>query len=165
MIERRPIPGFSRYMADAEGFIWSFVHATPLRLAGTLPKNKYRNRHYLVVTLYDDDRVIHRRLKVHQLVCLAFHGPAPEGKPIARHLDDKALHNAPENLAWGSCQDNSDDMVRNGGAARGKRNAATKLSDDQRVAVGALYYLYGQAAEIAKAYSISKVTVYKLRLA
>lgn len=45
-------------------------------------------------------------MKVHRLVCEAFHGPAPEGKNYVLHLDENALNNRPENLKWGTQKEN-----------------------------------------------------------
>jgi hypothetical protein len=45
-------------------------------------------------------------LKVHRLVCEAFHGPPPDGKPFVLHADENALNNRPENLSWGSQKEN-----------------------------------------------------------
>jgi hypothetical protein len=45
-------------------------------------------------------------LKVHRLVCEAFHGPAPEGKNVVLHLDEDATNNKPENLRWGTQKEN-----------------------------------------------------------
>ena len=44
--------------------------------------------------------------KIHRLVCEAFHGPAPEGRPIVLHLDEDAMNNAPSNLRWGTQKEN-----------------------------------------------------------
>lgn len=45
-------------------------------------------------------------LKVHRLICEAFHGPPPEGKTYVLHLDEDAHNNRPENLRWGSQKEN-----------------------------------------------------------
>lgn len=45
-------------------------------------------------------------LKVHRLVCEAFHGPPPEGKVYVLHLDEDAHNNKPENLRWGTQKEN-----------------------------------------------------------
>ena len=47
-----------------------------------------------------------KNLKIHRLVCEAFHGPAPSGKPIVLHLNEDALDNRPENLRWGTQKEN-----------------------------------------------------------
>lgn len=50
---------------------------------------------------------------VHRLVCEAFHGPAPEGKPLVLHWDDSPTNNASLNLRWGNAAENSADRLRN----------------------------------------------------
>lgn len=62
-----------------------------------------------------------RQVRVYRLVCEAWHGPAPEGKPMVRHLDDDPSNNVPANLAWGDAGDNARDRSRNGNS-RSPRN-------------------------------------------
>lgn len=45
-------------------------------------------------------------LKVHRLVCEAFHGLAPFEKAVVIHLDENATNNRPENLKWGTQKEN-----------------------------------------------------------
>lgn len=45
-------------------------------------------------------------LKIHRLVCEAFHGPAPFDKAVVIHLDEDGLNNKPANLKWGSQKEN-----------------------------------------------------------
>lgn len=45
-------------------------------------------------------------MKVHRLVCEAFHGPPTEEKPYVIHIDEDAHNNKPENLRWGSQKEN-----------------------------------------------------------
>lgn len=45
-------------------------------------------------------------LKVHRLVCEAFHGLAPFYRAVVIHLDENALNNRPENLRWGTQKEN-----------------------------------------------------------
>jgi len=47
-----------------------------------------------------------KNYKIHRLVCEAFHGPAPDGKPIVLHLNENALDNRPSNLRWGTQKEN-----------------------------------------------------------
>jgi hypothetical protein len=44
-------------------------------------------------------------LKVHRLVCEAFHGPCPPGLETL-HGDENGLNNRPENLRWGTRKEN-----------------------------------------------------------
>lgn len=45
-------------------------------------------------------------MKVHRLVCEAFHGPAPSKRSVVIHLDEDATNNRPENLRWGTQKEN-----------------------------------------------------------
>lgn len=42
----------------------------------------------------------------HRLICEAFHGPAPEGKPYVDHIDRCKTNNTPSNLRWVSHKEN-----------------------------------------------------------
>lgn len=53
---------------------------------------------------------------VHRLVCEAFHGPRPTSTSVVRHLNGEHTDNRPENLTWGTCAENTADMVRHGRA-------------------------------------------------
>lgn len=50
-----------------------------------------------------------RQKLVHRLVCEAFHGPAPEGKPFVLHGRNGRGDNSADNLRWGSNSDNMRD--------------------------------------------------------
>lgn len=84
---------------------------------------------YLWVVLCRDGRK--KMISVHRLVCIVFHGDPIPGKDIARHLDGDRFNNVPENLAWGSSQDNSDDMKLHGTVIANERHPCAKLTDDQ----------------------------------
>jgi hypothetical protein len=45
-------------------------------------------------------------MKVHRLVCEAFHGDPPDGRGVVIHLDEDATNNRPENLKWGTQKEN-----------------------------------------------------------
>jgi len=45
-------------------------------------------------------------MKVHRLVCEAFHGPAPFVGAVVIHLDEDATNNRPENMRWGTQKEN-----------------------------------------------------------
>lgn len=48
----------------------------------------------------------HGNMKVHRLVCEAFHGLRPFDGAVVIHLDENALNNRPENLKWGTQKEN-----------------------------------------------------------
>lgn len=43
----------------------------------------------------------------HRLVCKAFHGPNPIGKPMVNHIDGSRTNNAASNLEWVSRSSNA----------------------------------------------------------
>ncbi len=45
-------------------------------------------------------------MKVHQLVCEAFHGVKPFDRAVVIHRDENALNNKPANLKWGTQKEN-----------------------------------------------------------
>lgn len=53
-------------------------------------------------------------VKVHKLVCLAFHGKKPGGAQCIRHLDGDRMNNRPENLRWGTSKENAADTILHG---------------------------------------------------
>lgn len=66
---------------------------------------------HLAVSLYRGSKRAHRQ--VHRLVCEAFHGPAPAGKPFVLHWDDVSDNNHASNLRWGTAKENGEDSRRN----------------------------------------------------
>jgi hypothetical protein len=45
-------------------------------------------------------------LKIHRMVCEAFHGAPPFDRAVVIHLDENGLNNKPENLKWGTQKEN-----------------------------------------------------------
>lgn len=45
-------------------------------------------------------------IRVHQVVCTAFHGPAPDADMVVDHIDTNRCNNRPENLRWVTRLDN-----------------------------------------------------------
>lgn len=68
-----------------------------------------------------------RNVVVHRLVAEAFVPPFGGGECI-RHLDGNPLNNTPDNLAWGTHQENVDDRERHGRTARGVTSGMSKLT-------------------------------------
>ncbi len=111
--EWRPIPGFTRYEASANGQIRRCAGGH-----GSLPGHVLRPRSspsgHLYVNLADDAGNVVRRFAVHRGVCLAFHGEPPQDGMIICHKNDVPTDNRPDNLYWGTHSSNADDRVRNG---------------------------------------------------
>ena len=52
--------------------------------------------------------VVHKgtTYKVARLVCEAFHGAAPEDRPVCMHKDENAANNRADNVEWGTQKEN-----------------------------------------------------------
>jgi hypothetical protein len=105
----KDIPSLPEYEASSLGRI----RCHPTKKA--MPKGgirTYGGKPWLGCWAKDAGRYIFRfrgkTYKVAPLICEAFHGPAPFPYPLSvcMHLDENARNNRPENLAWGSQQDN-----------------------------------------------------------
>ena len=118
-----PIPSLNRnYCADLHGRIWSRAKD---RETWNVLKGSVTSKGYLSVTPAHEGR--YRTRLVHRLVAEAFYGREPEGLNQVRHLNGDQKDNAPENLDWGTQEDNwSDRLVH--GRDTGERHHAAKLT-------------------------------------
>ncbi len=77
-----------------------------------------KSKRFLKGWVYDDRylrvEVGGRRVPVHTLIALAFHGPRPSPKHLILHGDDDASNNHADNLRYGTSIENHEDSVRNG---------------------------------------------------
>lgn len=67
---------------------------------------------YLAVTGFNSGKRV--LFRVHRLVCRAFNGPAPEGKPLVLHTDGDQKNNRADNLRWGNASENVQDTLKHG---------------------------------------------------
>jgi len=102
----------------------------------------------------------HRQsIKVHVLVCRAYHGDAPSPDLEVRHLNGNSVDNRASNLAWGTRSDNSNDRVRH------LRNAWARLTWPQVVEIRERYAAGGVTyAVLAAEYGVSEHTVSRVVL-
>jgi hypothetical protein len=80
---------------------------------------------YQVIKLRENRRYAHKC--VHQLVLMAFRGPAPSDNHEGCHNDGNARNNRLENLRWDTPSANQLDRRKHGRASRGRSN----LTDEQ----------------------------------
>lgn len=118
----------------------------------TLPKG------YKTVTLSVDG--VYGPCLVHRLVLEAFVGGCPDGQQC-RHLDSDPTNNRPENLAWGTQDENECDKLIRGTRAKGRRQGHAKLTE---VAVREIRDpLSGSLAALARKYKVSTTTVWQVK--
>lgn len=105
----RPIPGYSRYEASSDGDVRRAVHGQG-GAAGLVLRRMKRNGYWHVMATPDGGR--QKKVGVHRLIALAFHGQPPEDKPYVCHRNGESGDNRDENLYWGSALDNARDARR-----------------------------------------------------
>jgi len=106
-LEWKPIPGFPGYEASSSGVIRPVAprYKNGRGKDGLRPWTVERHgRLASYVTLHQDGKR-HKDL-VSRLVCLTFHGPAPEGLNDCAHVNHNSLDNRASNLKWSAHADN-----------------------------------------------------------
>jgi len=108
------------------------------------------------VTLRVNKRPIH--MGAHRLVLLAFLGPCPEGME-ACHKDGNPTHNVPNNLYWGTKEQNWEDRRRHGHDGRGEQSGRARLTAEQVVAMRNLFAAGLCYQELAREFRVGASTV------
>lgn len=109
----KPVPSLPGLMASSWGRILMPPRTAQMPNGGSrtyTPKPTYgtvtkasKTARYQYMGFYGK---FYGNMKVHRLVCEAFHGPAPDGMPLVIHKDENALNNRQENLKWGTQKEN-----------------------------------------------------------
>ena len=98
----REVPGWPGFRASTLGRIWLPEVTAKGRTYNTGPvMGSWTGGRYILRL-----KGLGRTVKVARLVCLAFHGPPPKGKPYCLHKDENAANNKPGNLKWGTQKEN-----------------------------------------------------------
>jgi hypothetical protein len=117
------------YEVSSLGAVRSYHRGSPSTLTGQVDRYGYST-----VLLSKDG--VERRLKVHRLVCGAWHGPCPESREAA-HLDGVKANNTPDNLVWATRGENERHKFYHGrsnltsGAGGGAAHPMARLSDKE----------------------------------
>jgi hypothetical protein len=98
---------------------------------------------------------------VHRLVLNAFVGPCPPDQEC-RHLNGNRSDNRwPENIKWGTKEENTEDRARHGMDPVGERNMQAKLTESEVLEIKGLPHLSDR--ELAKKFGVSYGTIWKIR--
>lgn len=124
-VEWRPVPDFP-YEVSNDGRVRRTTPARSTR-PGRVLKGSPDRYGYIVVGLSKEGHVHY--LRVHRLVCAAFHGASD--LPEIRHLDGDPSNNHASNLAWGTPRQNAADRIRHGRSQRGELHPSAKLTNAQ----------------------------------
>lgn len=109
----KPVPSKPGILASNEGRVLFPPKAAPIPNGGfrhylTEPTRGHvrRSKKGAAHVYYGAYHKDYGNLKIHQLVCEAFHGPKPFDRAVVLHDDEDGLNNRPENLAWGTQKQN-----------------------------------------------------------
>lgn len=154
LIPAMPIPSLGkRYCADLSGYIWSKAKS-----GGEWRKLKgsANSKGYLTITPAVDGK--YKTRLVHELVAEAFYGKRPSGSQI-RHLDGNQKNNSPENLDYGTQEQNWSDRLVNGvslGEDHHNAKITNKIADEIRTSS------LSQRA-LSRKYGLSQSTIWSIK--
>ena len=106
---------------------------------------------------------VRRVIRVHELVCLAFNGPRPDGMQV-RHLDGSKDNYRPENLCWGTPRENAQDRYRHGTVLLGCDHPLSKLNATKVRKIRALIISGVGNTAIGRRFKVSRTTIRNIRL-
>lgn len=98
-----------------------------------------------------------KSLRVHREVLRAFVGEFPAPNNVARHLNGTPSDCRLLNLAWGSCADNSHDMLAHGTRMQGESHHQARLTNRE---VLAIRNSVEPKVVLSRRYGISRKTVW-----
>jgi hypothetical protein len=142
----KPVVGFEGYFQVSNmGTVRSLsrvsdypsVHGPIQRkLRGRILRHRWggpANSRYPFVSLNVDG--VDTQVKVHRLVCEAFHGPAPEGCTDVAHNDGNRDNPRADNLRWATRKENMADCIVHGTLRHGETHQSARLTDAQVVEI------------------------------
>lgn len=117
----RSAPGFPGYEVSDHGRIRSLRKGNPRLRKPEVDKDGYSR-----LTIQRDGIYVH--VVLHRLVCEAFNGAAPDGKPMCCHEDNDKANNKPGNLRWDTQAGNIADKLKHGTHQAGEKHGSSKIS-------------------------------------
>lgn len=137
-----------------------FIHP----LSGRVLKQTTVPRGYKQVMMHTGVPSERRNVRVHRLVCEAFHGPPHAEAFHVLHGDGNPGNNSADNLRWGTHDENLKDAVMHGSIGKGERHPRARLSDQDIEAIRQLKRSGLTYRQIASQYGVHWCYVQKLVL-
>jgi NUMOD4 motif len=158
-----PVVGYEGfYEVSNWGRVRSVRHMTAAGWRGGKILNPFLDRDgYFRVNL-SKHGVIKGLCPVHNLVLQAFAGPPTPGQQGRHGIGGRQNNRWPENLCWGTPQENSDDKYRDGTMACGERQGNAKLRADDIRAIRFRASTGESTPSLADCFSISQVHVRRI---
>jgi hypothetical protein len=109
----KPVPSCPGTLASSEGMVLFPPKSAPLHhggyrhyitkpTKGAIRRAKKAAAHVYYGAYHKD----YGNVKIHQMICEAFHGPKPFPEAVVIHKDENGLNNKPGNLKWGTQKEN-----------------------------------------------------------
>lgn len=160
----RAIPSLPAYIASSHGRLMCLPWGSRMPYGGMKPHGGEPS--FGVWSPTDNRYILQYRgktYKVARLICEAFHGKPPLGKPVCMHLDENSRNNRPGNLAWGSQRDNLNAPGYLARMAEARRGGVTRKLDAEKVAQIIVRAGNGETkAALAKEYGVAACTISNL---
>ena len=157
---------YAGLFAGSDGHIYSVVDSEIIdgvRYVTLQPVREYVCGDYATVHVMRRHDCTETIQNVHALVCEAFHGKPKGRKGLhVRHLNGNSKDNRPDNLAYGTPQENWEDKIVSNTATIGEKNGRAKLSNEQRREVYDLYAEGCSQIKIAKQFGVTQGAVSKI---
>lgn len=148
MTEYRELPAYAGYFIGDDGSIVG-------RSGRIIKANPDGNGYTQINACLPGNR--RKSIKIHALVCEAFHGPAPSPLHTVAHGDGNRANNCAHNLRWATRQENERDKANHGTRLTGERHFAARLTEPivremrQRATAGEKYRALAQEFGVSKA--------------
>jgi hypothetical protein len=150
------------YMAGSDGQVYS---RTKYKGFGRKEYTDwYPLQGHITKKSYQSITMCHNNIKVtknvHRLICSAFHGKPQKSSLQVRHLNGDPSNNKPDNLAWGTQEENWQDRRIHSTASIGEKHWNSKLTDIEREHIRwALQYKLCSQHQIARVLGISQSAI------
>ena len=131
-----PISPNEDYMAGSDGQIYSRTKYKGFgrkEYVDWYPLQGHSTGKYLAITMSHENKRVTKN--VHRLICMAFHGMPPSLSSQTRHLDGKQENKLPDNLCWGTQEENWMDRKIHGHGNEGQKHPMAKLTNFQMKAL------------------------------
>jgi hypothetical protein len=157
MIEWRPIPGYEAYSISEYGEVKRVIFGQNGHEPKTL-KATPDGDGYLDVTLARPGAKP-KMMRVHRLVAMAFHGPAPSEKHIVAHNDGTRTNNHYSNLRWATQKENHGDRKKHGTHTHGSRSHLARLTEEAVIDIRERHEAGLSIRKLSRIHGVSPLTI------
>jgi len=151
----RQVEGYPSYEVSDRGCVRRCLDAGYRVLKPLVATNRYHQ-----VCVFNAGQG--RRMLVHSLVAAAFLGPRPSPEHQVNHLDGDKANNTAENLEYVTRRENRRHASATGLCARGQRNGAASLTDQQVIEIKGLLLAGLPQAALGRRYGVGRSTVHRI---